>query len=104
VDKEHQDRDDLIKSVMIANEFIKVIHGYAKERARDDGLPQDLAEDLANDYLNNLMEDNNIEPEMLIWGLMKIIEILLVSADLEPTDLSANLDNFIAYLKERNAQ
>jgi hypothetical protein len=103
MDKEHQDRDDLIKSVLIANEFIRVIHGYAKEREREDGLPLDLAEDLANEYLNSVMVDNNVEPEMLIWGLMKIIEILLVNAELEPSDLNATLDSFINYLKERNA-
>jgi hypothetical protein len=49
------------------------------------------------------MVDNNVEPEMLIWGLMKIIEILLVNAELEPSDLNTTLDSFINYLKERNA-
>jgi hypothetical protein len=46
------------------------------------------------------MEDKEIEPEMLIWGFLHMIEILLKYADLDPEDLTNVMDSFVKYVIE----
>jgi hypothetical protein len=46
------------------------------------------------------MEEKEIEPEMLIWGFLHMIEILLKYADLEPDDLTSVMDSFVKYVIE----
>ena len=93
-----QETLELKKSILIASEFIKVARGFKVESERNDGLPQDIKEHLANEHLDRVLADNDIEPEMIIWGLMKIIEILLGFTDQSVDDLTATLDRFIQYL------
>jgi hypothetical protein len=44
------------------------------------------------------MEDKEIEPEMLIWGMLHMIEILLKYSDLNPEDLTEVMDSFVKYV------
>jgi hypothetical protein len=92
-------QDDLIKSIDFANEFMKVVRGFKVEHDRPDGLPQDVKEHLANEYLDTLIKERNLEPEMLIWGMLHMIEILLKYCDLTPEDLSAVMDKFVEHIK-----
>jgi hypothetical protein len=91
---------DLIKSITIANEFLKIVRGFKVDSDRKDSLPQEIKEYLANEHLNTIMEDKEIEPEMLIWGFLHMIEILLKYADLEPDDLTSVMDSFVKYVIE----
>lgn len=93
-------QEELIKSITFANEFLKIVRGFKIEADRPDGLPQDIKEHLANEYLNNLINDEDLEPEMLIWGMLHMIEILLEYADLDADDLTAIMDKFVVYIKE----
>ena len=89
---------DLIKSITIANEFLKIVRGFKVDSDRKDSLPQEIKEYLANEHLNTIMEDKEIEPEMLIWGLLHMIEILLKYSDLSPEDLTEVMDSFVKYV------
>lgn len=89
---------DLIKSITIANEFLKIVRGFKIDSDRKDSLPQEIKEYLANEHLNTIMEDKEIEPEMLIWGLLHMIEILLKYSDLSPEDLTEVMDSFVKYV------
>jgi predicted small metal-binding protein len=91
---------DLINSIDFANEFMKVVRGFKVEHDRPDGLPQDVKEHLANEHLNTLIKERDLEPEMLIWGMLHMIEILLKYCDLTPEDLSAVMDKFVEHIKE----
>ena len=93
---EHQ--TDLIKSITIANEFLKIVRGFKVDSDRTDSLPQEIKEYLANEHLNTIMEDKEIEPEMLIWGMLHMIEILLKYSDLNPEDLTEVMDSFVKYV------
>lgn len=95
---------DLIKSITIANEFMKVVRGFKIDSDRTDSLPQDVKEYLANEHLNTIMKDKEIEPEMLIWGLLHMIEILLKYSDLDPEDLTQVMDSFVNYVIENPDQ
>ena len=99
-----QDTVELKKSILIASEFIKVARGFKVESERNDGLPQEIKEHLANEHLDRVLADNDIEPEMIIWGLMKIIEILLGYTDQSVDDLTATLDKFILYLDTQEGE
>lgn len=90
---------DLIKSIEFANEFLKIVRGFKVEENRPDGLPQDVKEHLANEHLNTLIRERELEPEMLIWGLLQMIEVLLKYCDLMPEDLSSVMDKFVEYIK-----
>ena len=94
-------QDELIKSITFANEFLKIVRGFEIEANRSDGLPQDLKEHLANERLNTLISDQGLEPEMLIWGMLHMIEILLEYADLDAEDLLRIMDKFINYIKDK---
>lgn len=91
---------DLINSINFANEFIKIVRGFKLDQERQDSLPQEIKEYLANEHLNKMIKDQNLEPEMLVWGLLHMIEILLKFAGLEPSDLVQVMDNFVEYVKE----
>jgi hypothetical protein len=95
---------DLIKSITITNEFLKIVRGFKVDSDRKDSLPQEIKEHLANEHLNTIMEEKQIEPEMLIWGFLHMIEILLKYADLEPEDLTSVMDSFIKYVIENPEQ
>jgi hypothetical protein len=83
----NQEQEDLVKSINFANEFIKIVRGFKLDQERQDSLPQEVKEYLANEHLNKLITDQGLEPEMLVWGLLHMIEILLKFADLQPNDL-----------------
>lgn len=91
---------DLIKSITIANEFLKIVRGFKVDSDRKDSLPQEIKEYLANEHLNTIMEEKEIEPEMLIWGFLHMIEILLKYSDLSPEDLTEVMDSFVKYVVE----
>jgi hypothetical protein len=95
---------DLIKSITIANEFLKIVRGFKVDSDRNDSLPQEIKEHLANEHLNKIMEEKEIEPEMLIWGFLHMIEILLKFADLDPEDLTSVMDSFVKYVIENPDQ
>jgi hypothetical protein len=94
-----QHQQDLIKSITIANEFLKVVRGFKIDSDRPDSLPQEIKEYLANEHLDSVMKDQDIEPEMLVWGFLHMIEILLKYADLDSEDLTEVMDSFMNYVK-----
>jgi hypothetical protein len=98
----NQEQSDLIKSINFANEFIKIVRGFKVDQDRKDSLPQEIKEYLANEHLNKMISDQNLEPEMLVWGLLHMIEILLNVADLEPTDLVEIMDKFVEQISNNN--
>jgi hypothetical protein len=91
-------QEDLLKSIEFANEFIKITRGFKTEQERPDGLPQEITEHLANEHLNALIKEKDLEPEMLVWGMLHMIEILLKYADLTPEDLVQVMDKFMQYV------
>jgi hypothetical protein len=90
---------DYFKSILLANEFLKLLHGLLNENLREDPLPPELQESLANEHLKNTIEKYDIEPEALVWGLVKIVEMLLVTNNINPTDLSQGIDRFVALVE-----
>ena len=95
---------DLIKSITIANEFLKVVRGFKVDSDRPDALPQEIKEYLANEHLDSVMKDKEIEPEMLVWGFLHMIEILLKYADLDSEDLTNVMDSFVKYVIDNPEQ
>jgi len=98
----NQEQKDLIKSINFANEFIKIVRGFKLDQERQDSLPQEVKEYLANEHLNKLITDQGLEPEMLVWGLLHMIEILLNVAELEPTDLVEIMEKFVEQISNSN--
>jgi len=98
----NQEQKDLIKSINFANEFIKIVRGFKLDQERQDSLPQEVKEYLANEHLNKLITDQGLEPEMLVWGLLHMIEILLKFADLQPNDLVEIMEKFVQTLTNEN--
>ena len=98
----NQEQEDLVKSINFANEFIKIVRGFKLDQERQDSLPQEIKEYLANEHLNKMISDQNLEPEMLVWGLLHMIEILLNVAELEPTDLVKIMDKFVEQISNNN--
>jgi hypothetical protein len=94
----NQEQEDLVKSINFANEFIKIVRGFKLDQERTDSLPQEIKEYLANEHLNKMISDQNLEPEMLVWGLLHMIEILLKFADLQPNDLVEIMEKFVQTL------
>ena len=91
----NQEQEDLVKSINFANEFIKIVRGFKLDQERQDSLPQEIKEYLANEHLNQLITDQGLEPEMLVWGLLHMIEILLKFANLQPNVLVEIMDKFV---------
>ena len=98
----NQEQQDLIKSINFANEFVKIVRGFKVDQERKDSLPQEVKEYLANEHLNKMISDQNLEPEMLVWGLLHMIEILLNVANLEPTDLVEIMEQFVEAISKEN--
>jgi len=98
----NQEQEDLVKSINFANEFIKIVRGFKLDQERTDSLPQEIKEYLANEHLNKMISDQNLEPEMLVWGLLHMIEILLKFADLQPNDLVEIMEKFVQTLTNEN--
>jgi hypothetical protein len=98
----NQEQSDLIKSINFANEFIKIVRGFKVDHDRKDSLPQEVKEYLANEHLNKMISDQDLEPEMLVWGLLHMIEILLNVAELEPTDLVEIMEKFVEQISNSN--
>ena len=98
----NQEQEDLVKSINFANEFIKIVRGFKLDQERQDSLPQEIKEYLANEHLNQLITDQGLEPEMLVWGLLHMIEILLKFANLQPNDLVEIMDKFVENITNGN--
>ena len=98
----NQEQEDLVKSINFANEFIKIVRGFKLDQERQDSLPQEIKEYLANEHLNQLITDQGLEPEMLVWGLFHMIEILLKFANLQPNDLVEIMDKFVESITNGN--
>jgi hypothetical protein len=98
----NQEQEDLVKSINFANEFIKIVRGFKLDQERQDSLPQEIKEYLANEHLNKLIADQGLEPEMLVWGLLHMIEILLKFANLQPNDLVEIMDKFVESITNGN--
>ena len=98
----NQEQEDLVKSINFANEFIKIVRGFKLDQERTDSLPQEIKEYLANEHLNKMISDQNLEPEMLVWGLLHMIEILLKFANLQPNDLVEIMEKFVQSLTNEN--
>ena len=98
----NQEQSDLIKSINFANEFIKIVRGFKVDQDRKDSLPQEVKEYLANEHLNKMISDQDLEPEMLVWGLLHMIEILLNVAELESTDLVEIMEKFVEQISNSN--
>jgi hypothetical protein len=95
----NQDQKDLINSVKFATEFLKVIRGFKVDQERADSLPTEIKEHLANEHLNTLIKDHDLEPEMLVWGLVHIVEVLLRFNDLTSTDLVDVMDKYVNFIE-----
>jgi hypothetical protein len=98
----NQEQEDLVKSINFANEFIKIVRGFKLDQERQDSLPQEVKEYLANEHLNQLITDQGLEPEMLVWGLLHMIEILLKFANLQPNDLVEIMEQFVEAISKEN--
>jgi hypothetical protein len=90
----------MMKMVNFANEFLRVAHDIKKEADRPDQLPEDVQEYLANKQLDDLIKEDDLEPEMLLWGLVNIVEILLKYSQLDPSELHAIIAKFIEMKKD----
>lgn len=95
----NNDQKDLINSVKFATEFLKVIRGFKVDQERTDSLPTEIKEHLANEHLNAIIKEHDLEPDMLVWGLVHIIEVLLRFNDLSPNDLVEVMDKYVDYIK-----
>lgn len=91
----------MVKMINFANEFLKVAHGIKKEANRgEDQLPDEIQEYLANQTLDHLVKEEDLEPEMLIWGMVNIIEILLRFAEIDADELSEMISLFVKQKRE----
>ena len=100
----NQEQSDLIKSINFANEFLKIVRGFKVDQDRQDSLPQEIKEYLANEHLNQMITDQELEPEMLVWGLLHMIEVLLRFANLKPDDLISVMQQYINYVQNEGEQ
>jgi hypothetical protein len=100
----NQEQSDLIKSINFANEFIKIVRGFKIDQDRKDSLPQEIKEYLANEHLNTLIAEQDIEPEMLVWGLLHMIEVLLKFANLDPDDLIKVMEQYVDHVQNKGDQ
>lgn len=94
-----EEQKQLTYSLQFANEFLKLSRKVQKEVKREDQLPEEIVGHLAGQELESIMSDLKLEPEMLLWGLLNIIEILVRYSELEPEDLTEMIDMFITRKK-----
>ena len=85
----------MVKMINFANEFLKLAHSIRSEEDQEVRLPDEIQEYLANEHLNQLMKDDQLEPEMLVWGLVNIIEIMLKFTEMTPDALTQVLEVFV---------
>jgi hypothetical protein len=97
-----KNKEEVLKSLLLANEFLKLSHGFKVDSERPDKLPMEIKEHLANTQLEELIERENIEPELIVWGLLKVIEILLQFTKTTPEELSEGIDLLIKTVRERD--
>jgi predicted NAD/FAD-binding protein len=90
----------MMKMVNFANEFLRVAHDIKTESDRPDQLPEEVQEYLANKQLDDLIKADDLEPEMLVWGLVNIIEILLRYSQLDAFELHSIIAKFIEMKKD----
>ena len=93
-------QEEMITSIKFANEFLKIARGAKKELEHENHLPDEIVVHLANEQLKKIIEDFKLDPEMLVWGMVSILEIVLRYAELSAEELGEVLDKFIEW-KER---
>lgn len=94
-----EEQKQLVDSLQFANEFLKISRNVQKEVTREDQLPEEIVGHLAGQKLESIMSDLKLEPEMLLWGLLNVIEILVRYSELEPEELTNIIDMFINHKK-----
>ena len=67
-------------------------------------MPQEIKEYLANEHLNTLIAEQEIEPEMLVWGLLHMIEVLLKASNLQPDELIRIMEQYVNYVEKEGEQ
>ena len=95
-----KDQSDAIKGLTLATEFMKITHGFREESSRENPLPEEITEYLANARLKEISEGEGIDGELLVWGLLKIVELLMLSNDVPAKYLFDSLDEMIRINKE----
>lgn len=90
----------MVKMINFANEFLRLAHDIKKESDREVQLPDEIQEYLANEHLDQLMKDDELDPEMLVWGLVNIIEIMLKFTEMTPDQLTQVLSVFVKDKRE----
>ena len=90
-----------LKSLRFANEFLKITHGIQVENQREDKLPEEVIVGLANSQLDSYIEENKLEPDMLVWGLLSVIEMVMKFAELDHNELTGAMDSFINFIEEK---
>lgn len=98
---EKEKRIEVIKSMTLANEFLKILRSYKLEIEKENPMPDEVVETLAQTHLNHVMEKFGLDPEHLIWGLVQILEMFLSLTDTKAEDLSGALDRFIEFAREQ---
>jgi hypothetical protein len=96
-----QDKAEMLKSIKFANEFLKVTRGVKVAIDKPDSLPEEIIEHLANNELEDLINRFDLDPEMLIWGMVHILELAMKIAEIQPEQLANMLDEYIDW-KEKN--
>lgn len=94
------DKKDLINSLKFAIEFLKILRGFKLDNERQDSLPFEIKEYLANEKIHTMMSDNDLEPEMLVWGLVQMVEVLVRYAELDHDKLMALCEGLLEYIKK----
>ena len=90
----------MVKMINFANEFLRLAHDIKKESDREVQLPDEIQEYLANEHLDQLMKEDELDPEMLVWGLVNIIEIMLKFTEMTPDQLTQVLSVFVKDKRE----
>ena len=90
----------MVKMINFANEFLKVSHDLRKEADHPNQLPDEIQEYLANSTLDDLMKSEGLEPEMLVWGLVNIVEILLKFTKMNAEELTDVISVFVSNKRE----
>lgn len=97
----NQQQVETLKGLTLANEFLKILRSYRLDQNKDNPIPHEVSETLANAQLSYIMEKHELEPEHLVWGLVKMIEMFLTITDTEPEVLSSAIDRFINFVEEQ---